>query len=408
MMGEPLPDSIPDVDQWEGEPGKFDEPDEGPMAGEPEDDGPEPDEPRAEQRKDGRAKCPHVLDARAVCTLCGLAFGLDVQGLADATLVAAEGRDIAATGIPWTVEGIVPGYGMLGMLVAYAKVGKTTFSQAMGAAVSGGCDFIGRKTTRTRTLYIAAEDPPEYTAYVARHLAPEPGGMTFYRRPVILTDAGLAAIAATVKAGGYGLVLIASWQAVIRGLVKDENDNAGAVVCVERVKAATRETRVPWLIDAHSGRGEDQADDADPTRALRGASSAAGAADYLLSLRYGDGAFGTRRRLSGRGRFVTLAPQTIEYDPEGGTYEDMGSTKDAGRETTWRLIVETGAVVAEPRTVEAIARAAGLARNGKVSGQDRKRVHEALRGREGVTKTEGTHRGRTVTRYQLATEDEKQ
>ena len=90
--------------------------------------------------------------------------------------------------------------------------------------------------------------------------------MTFCEQPVILNDDGLARIVATVRAGDYGLVLIASWQAVIRGLVKDENDNAGAVVVVERVKVATRETKVPWLIDAHSGRGEDQGDDADPTR----------------------------------------------------------------------------------------------------------------------------------------------
>ena len=75
-------------------------------------------------------------------------------------------------------------------------------------------------------------------------------------------------------------MLIASWQAVVRGLVKDENDNAGAVQIVERVKLATRETKIPWLIDAHSGKGEDQADEADPSKAMRGASAAAGAADY--------------------------------------------------------------------------------------------------------------------------------
>jgi hypothetical protein len=70
---------------------------------------------------------------------------------------------------------------------------------------------------------------------------------------------------------------------VIRGLLKDENDNLGAVCIVENVKAAARQSGVPWLIDAHSGKGEDQSDDADPSKALRVASSAAGAADYTLS-----------------------------------------------------------------------------------------------------------------------------
>jgi hypothetical protein len=276
----------------------------------------------------------------------------------------------------------------------------------LGDAVSRGGDFIGRKTKRTRTLYIAAEDPPEYTAYVARHLTPELNGMTFYRRPVILNDDGLASIAATVMAGDYGLVLIASWQSVIRGLVKDENDNAGAVVVVERVKAATRVTKVPWLIDAHSGRGEDQADEADPVRALRGASSASAAADYILSLRYAAGPFGTARRLSGRGRFVNVPPQTVDYNVEDGAYRDLGSVKDAGRETTWRQIEETGAVVAEPRSAVTIARAAGLVGPGdKVGGQALKRIHTALHDREGVTRTEGTYHGKKRTVYSLTTEE---
>src|SRR5699024_6510189 len=106
-----------------------------------------------------------------------------------------------------------------------------------------------------------------------------PGVLTFYRRSLVLDAATLARIVHTVQTGGYGLVLISSWQAVVRGLIKDENDNAGAVAVVEAVKAAARTTGVPWLIDAHSGKGEDQGDEADPSRAMRGASAAAGAAD---------------------------------------------------------------------------------------------------------------------------------
>lgn len=323
---------------------------------------PEHDAPSSGNGKaqpDPRVKCSHVLDPRAVCSLCGLAFGLDVEGLDDAVKVAAEGRAIAEAGIPFVLDGIIPDFGMLGFLVAYAKVGKTSFGQAMGAAISSGAHFLERKTKRVRVLYAAPEDPREYTAYLARHLAPEPERMTFYRRPLLLNDDGVARLMATAKAGGYGLVLIASWQAVVRGLIKDENDNAGAVSVVERVKLATRELRIPWLIDAHSGRGEDQSDDADPVKALRGASAAAGAADYLLSLRTSNGAFGTQRRLSGRGRFVNVAPLTLDYHIEDGTYDLIGATKDAGRETTWRLLLETGAITATPQSVDVIARAGG-------------------------------------------------
>lgn len=349
--------------------------------------------------------CTHALNAEAVCSLCGLAFGLDVARLHDAPLVAARGRAIAEAGIRYVVDGIVPAYGMLGMLVAYAKTGKTTLGHALGAAVSSGADFLGRRTERARVLYIAAEDPPEYTDFLARHIVTEPGRMTFFEGGVILNDDGLARIATTVKQGGYGLVIIASWQAVIRGLVRDENDNAGAVVVVERVKVATRETKIPWLIDAHSGRNEEQADDADPIRALRGASAAAGSADYILWLRYANGAFGTHRRLSGRGRFVTLAPVTIDYNLEDGSYQELGATKSAATDTTFRLILETGAVTTEPRSADTIARAAGLAPdNGKVNGQTRHHVHAALRNRDGITRTEATYRGRRTTLYTLTPE----
>ena len=115
-----------------------------------------------------------------------------------------------------------------------------------------------------------------------------------------------------------------------------------------------------------------------------------------MSLRYADGAFGTRRRLSGRGRFVTLAPQTINYDPETGCYEDLGCSKSAARETTWHRIVETGALTGEWRTAQAIALAAGiLSPNGHVEFRQRAQVADALRQRSGVATANNGQTGRS-------------
>lgn len=330
--------------------------------------------------------------------------GLDPAFLHDAVDVIAEGKRIAAAGIRYVVEGIIPAYGMLGMLVAFAKVGKTTLGQALAAAVAMGQPFLDRETTKTRVLVIAAEDPPEYTAYLARTLTVDATRLTFYEAPVSLDPAGLRAIIETIQDGGYGLVLIASWQAVVRGLVKDENDNAGAVNIVETVKAAARTTNIPWLIDAHSGKGESQEDEADPTMALRGASGAAGAADYTLSLRYANGAFGSQRRLSGKGRFVQLAPLTLDYEPATGTYTCLGTTKDAMKETTWRQIVQMGALDHTPRNLTDIARRAGvIGEADQLGGQKRKQILAALAGREDVGRTEEIPRGggRKATLYRL-------
>ncbi|MFZ9544359.1 MAG: Holliday junction branch migration DNA helicase RuvB, partial [Hylemonella sp.] len=68
-----------------------------------------------------------------------------------------QGQAIAEAGIQYVVEGIVPAYGMLGLMVAYAKVGKTTLGQALAAAVAIGEPFIGQATSQRRVLIIAAE-----------------------------------------------------------------------------------------------------------------------------------------------------------------------------------------------------------------------------------------------------------
>jgi hypothetical protein len=327
---------------------------------------------------------------------------LRADALVDAVDVAREGRQIEAAGIQYIVDGVIPAYGMLGHLVAYAKVGKSTFGQALGAAVAKGAPFLDRDTRQARVLAICAEDPPEYTAWLARHLDVSRGQMTFYRESVRLDAEGLAQISGAVQQQHFGFVLISSWQAVVRGLIRDENDNAGAVRVVEDVKAATRVTGVPWLIDAHSGKGEDQNDDADPSRAIRGASGAAGSADYTLSLRYANGAFGTERRISGKGRFVSLEPTTIAYDLNAGTYAAIGSTKNAAADAIYQQILTTGALDGTPRSAGDIAKAAGFAgTDGKVERTKKRQVAIALANRETVLRSEELLNGKKSYLYRV-------
>ena len=279
---------------------------------------------------------------QSVRVTTGTPDGIPDEELEDATDVIREGQAIAEAGIPYLLDGIIPGYGMLGFLVAFSKVGKTTFGLQLAAAVAAGREFLDRPTTQARSLVLAAEDPKPYTAWLARDLDVPSGQMTFRRKPLVLTADSLRHVCATIRNRHYGFVLIASWQAVVRGLIDNENDNAGSVLLVERIKVAARETGIPWLIDAHSGKGEDQSDDADPSRAMRGASAAAAAADYTLSLRYANGTFGTQRKLSGKGRFVNLDPLLLDFDPATSTYQSRGPAKAATRESTWRLICERG------------------------------------------------------------------
>ena len=324
------------------------------------------------------------------------------DGLEDAPIVVAEGQRLAETGVPFLVQGLVPNLGVLGFLNAFTKVGKSTLGQQLAGAVACGLPFLDLATHATRVLLVAAEDPPSYTAFLARHLTHVPAGcLTFYRRPIRLDEAGLASLRTIVAAGQYGFVLIASWQAVVAGLLRDENDNANAVRLVEAVKAATRVTGVPWLIDSHAGKGEDQSDEADPTRAMRGASGASGAADFVLSLRYARGGpFSTQRRLSGKGRFVIYPPTLIDYQLETGTFTALGASTDTTIATTWRLIDETaGALTTVPQHATAIARAIGLTTHNRVTSSGRRAVQAALNRRPGIRAVTETRDGKVLTLY---------
>ena len=324
---------------------------------------------------------------------------LAAESLADAATVAAEGRRIAATGIPYLVDGIIPRFGLVGLHIAYTGVGKSTLAQELGAAVASGRPFLGRATRRTRVLLLACEDPAEYVAWNARNLTVAAEDLTYFRAPLILNAQGLASIVNTVARDGYGLVLASSWQTLTCGLVQDENDNANAVGVMEAVKTAARQSRIPWLVDAHSGKGEDQSDGADPFRALRGASGAAGVADFALSLRYANGAFSRQRRLSGKGRFISFDPLLLEFDPSTSTYTLLDDPKTAAAESVWLQIEETGALDETPRTANELAVRAGIAVDGEVTTTHRRQVRNALRGRAEVALEQHQRRGQKTTFY---------
>ena len=132
-----------------------------------------------------------------------------------------------------------------------------------------------------------------------------------------------------------------------------------------------------------------------PTRALRGASSAAGAADYALSLRYANGAFGTQRRLTGKGRFVAFEAITMDFDAATSASTAITNQKDAASETTWRLLVDTGALSTTPRSATELATAAGLVGpNGRPKSSHYRQVFNALKDRQSVARSEELRCGR--------------
>jgi hypothetical protein len=321
-----------------------------------------------------------------------------------AAAMVERGRRLMAEGVPYLIHGLVPDLGMVGFLVAYAKSGKSTLGMTMTKAITdkGTDTFMDRSVQKRRGLYVALEDPEDYTAWLMARAFDGTEDCLIYPRPLLLNDLTLGELEHFIVEKEVGFVYVASFLASIRGRVKDENDNASMSAAVASLKLFARRIGKPLLMEAHAGKGENMNADADPVKALRGASAAGAEADYLLSLkREGKGGFTTRRTLSGLGRFVSVAPIAFDYDQASGRLTLMGdSGTSAATETDWRLIQEGGALTAEWRSAEAIARAAGLtSAKGLVERAHRDRVTAALYAREGVQKQDNgkTGGGRRVS-----------
>lgn len=109
--------------------------------------------------------------------------------------------------------------------------------------------------------------------------------------------------------------------------------------------------------------------------------------------------FSTRRRLSGKGRFVSVNPTLIELDLTTGTYMAIGDGKAAINETIWNLIHATGAL-RKWASADEIAIAVGLVSDSvRVTGHARRKVKDALRWRDGLDMKTETRRGQRTTLY---------
>ena len=102
-------------------------------------------------RHDSPASRPRARRSNLVkCPPCRFRSATGDDELEDAVDVAQHGREMAAARRADVWDGIIPAYGMLGFLVAFAKVGKTTFGQAIAAHIASGRAFLDRPTTEAR------------------------------------------------------------------------------------------------------------------------------------------------------------------------------------------------------------------------------------------------------------------
>ncbi len=182
----------------------------------------------------------------------------------------------------WTWDGMLA-RGSLAALVAYMKVGKSTFVSPLVRAVARGVPFLGRATRQGAVLILAVEEDP-----IEVRLRLEEFGITdrdpvyIHRATLVPSPENLVAIAAFIKTHGVVLVVLDTvghcWD------VNNENDNTQVLRALKPWLDLARETRATVLLIHHEGKGDLEGHRHQGAKAPRGASSFGGIVDQILTL----------------------------------------------------------------------------------------------------------------------------
>ena len=222
--------------------------------------------------------------------------------------------------IPWVWDPFLP-RGTLALLVAFMKVGKSTFIYALALAVARGISFLRYPTTQGPVLIVALEEHPRD---VRRHL--EQFGM---RRddpiyvatgPLMNSTEILQEIELFVQEREITLVIIDTltqfWN------VADENSNSEVVREVSQILELARRTNAVVLLVHHERKsgGEEG-------RGIRGGSALFGLVDQALLLERRHGGDETHRVVRTFGRYFET-PREVVLALEDSEYLNLGTGED--------------------------------------------------------------------------------
>lgn len=252
--------------------------------------------------------------------------------------------------IRWIWEPFLP-EGGLALLVAFMKVGKSTFASALSVAVAQGRPFLGFPTIRGGVLLLALEEHPRD---VRRRLTRFGVGP---EDPLYVHEGVLTYAPATFEAfrdfiGEHGITLVILDTLSMFWPVTDENANAEVLRSVKPLLTLARDTGASVVLIHHERKagGEDG-------RSIRGGSALFGLVDQALLLDRRQGSKGTERVLRALGRY-TETPRELILELVGDEYRKVGTAEELGLEASktriWAALNET------PQDVARLAREAGL------------------------------------------------
>jgi RecA-family ATPase len=207
----------------------------------------------------------------------------------------------------WILEDYIP-RGSLVMLASEEKVGKSTWTYAMVAAIVQDRTFMNRKTERVPVLMLAVEEHQTDVKIRSIKLGIKPDDpVRFYFGDLESDDATYRSLRDAVKTTGAGLVVLDTLGHHLANVLESENDNQQMIKAVKPWLRLARDTNAAVLIIHHAGK---------TGAAYRGASGLGGIVDQILTLRHGGD---TVRGIESRGRYEQT-PKYLRIKLEGTQY----------------------------------------------------------------------------------------
>lgn len=176
----------------------------------------------------------------------------------------------------WFIKGALP-VGDLGIIFGSSGSGKSFVAFDVAAALARGVPWRGRKTIRSRVLYIAAEGsggvPGRIKAYCRQHDVSmrEMDLSIMYAAPNFMDAEDISEVCNAIKAaGGFDILIVDTFAQVTPGANENASEDMGRALA--NAQALCRATNAMVILIHHAGK--------DASRGSRGWSGLKGAADF--------------------------------------------------------------------------------------------------------------------------------
>jgi hypothetical protein len=252
--------------------------------------------------------------------------------------------------IPYVLFGYIA-KGILALLVAYMKTGKSTLVYRLIVCIAQGLDFLDRKTERGAVLILACEEHPRDIERRLRRFGMTPNDPIFIHIGPVQDQVETLKLVQDFIIEKQIILLVIDSLARFWA-VQDENNNMEVIREVSPLLDLARETNTAVLLIHHERKsgGEDG-------RNIRGGSALFGLVDQAIFLERRQGEVSNKRVLKTLGRYEESPPELI-IELVGDDYNVLGTPEEFSETQAFEKIKAT--LTVDPMDVKTIAKEADV------------------------------------------------